>query len=262
MSDYFRSLTERERSAFFARLAHIAYEEPGIAIPAFYNFGFNSEYIAKEDAELYVLQSKTDIIVTCRGSQPKQLRDIRTDLQAWPRSNPNSPQGLIHFGFNKYVNKVWREVAAIIIASPSKSVWFTGHSLGAAMASIMAIYCQVNPILSDPVGLFTFGSPKTGTKDFVKQAKGIYHERWVNNIDIVTRVPFGLLGYRHFGTEMYLNHWGNYRKVTKWQKIKDRWRGFFVGLKNKRANHFRNHTMENYLANIESWRDDRENSQG
>lgn len=261
MSDYFRGLSERERSAFFARLAQMAYDEPGVVIPAFYNFGFNSEYIAKEDAELYVLQSRTDIIVACRGTQPRKIRDIKTNLQIWPRKNPNSPEGLVHLGFNSYVNKVWREVAAIIIASPTKSVWFTGHSLGAAMASIMAVYCQVNPILNDPVGLFTFGSPRTGTKEFVKQGRAIYHERWVNNIDIVTRVPFALLGYRHFGTEMYLNHWGNYRRVTSWQKIKDRWRGFIVGLKSKKSNHLRNHSMENYLANIESWRDDRENTQ-
>ena len=55
--------------------------------------------------------------------------------------------------------------------------------------------------------------------------------RWVNNNDIVARVPPAWLGYRHKGEEIYLNAFGQIRQLTTWQRIKDRWRGFVRGLK-------------------------------
>lgn len=261
MKNYFRKLNDKERSAFFAKLSLIAYEDPDTAVPQFGHYGFTTKYLNKDSADVYVLTSKTDIIIVCRGTEVKQLKDLKTDLQAWPKRSSHSTKGYLHFGFGKYVNKLWTEISKIIIQSNDKDIWFTGHSLGAAMASIMAIFCQANPLLKDPIGLYTFGSPRVGTKSFIEQGKNIYHERWVNNIDVVTSVPFWALGYRHFGKMMYLNHWGNYRPVTPMQHIKDRWRGFSRGLKEKKANHFANHSMAAYLQNIERWRDDLENPQ-
>ena len=261
MENYVDNLSPKERSAFFAQCAYLAYEELKIVEMFFDNIDFTVRYIAEKDAECYVMIGGTDIIVACRGTQVTQFKDLKTDLQAWPKSTPHCPEGLVHFGFNKYVNRVWKPVAHHIMEHSDKKVWFCGHSLGAAMASIMAIYCQVNPLLTDPAGLYTFGSPRPGTKDFVAQGKKIYHERWVNCIDAVTSVPLWIMGYRHFGTMMYLNHWGNYRKVTATQHIKDRWRGFTAGLKEKKANHFANHSMLAYLDHVKRYRDDLENPQ-
>ena len=51
------------------------------------------------------------------------------------------------------------------------------------------------------------------------------HWRFVNNNDIVTKVPFWFMGYRHHGTEWYINYYGNIRDHTYWQRVKDAWRG-------------------------------------
>jgi triacylglycerol lipase len=261
MSRQFQKLDDRDKSAFFARLSMLAYEEPKVMKRTARTYGFEARLIENGNAEAYLLESESVVIVACRGTQPTQIKDIKTDLEAWPKRSQHAPMGLVHFGFQKYVNKIWQEVSRVVMNSVEKDLYFTGHSLGGAMASIMAIYCQANPILMDPVALYTYGSPRVGTGKFVKQGRPIYHERWVNNVDIVTSVPMALLGYRHFGQQMYINHYGNVRPVTAVQQLKDRWRGLVKGLKAKKINYIINHDINRYVTNIERWRDDIENPQ-
>jgi len=90
--------------------------------------------------------------------------------------------------------------------------------------------------------LTTFGSPRVGTRKFVKNIK-TKHLRFVNNNDIVTKVPLFLMGYRHHGTLQYINFYGNVRKLTTWQMIKDRWRGYKSGILDGAADH----GMQNYV---------------
>jgi hypothetical protein len=53
----------------------------------------------------------------------------------------------------------------------------------------------------------------------------IEHHRFRNNNDVVPSVPFAILGYQHFGELHYINHYGNIRKQTYWQRLKDKLRG-------------------------------------
>ena len=50
---------------------------------------------------------------------------------------------------------------------------------------------------------------------------------WGDNNDIVTRVPLRIMGYTHDGIEHYMNAYGLERKLTTWQRTKDRWRGMW-----------------------------------
>ncbi|MEZ6078647.1 MAG: lipase family protein [Pirellulaceae bacterium] len=63
----------------------------------------------------------------------------------------------------------------------------------------------------------------------------IPHYRWVNNNDIVARVPPPWLGYSHCGREMYFNAFGRFRKYTPWRRFRDRWYGFFLSLRGGRS---------------------------
>ena len=54
-------------------------------------------------------------------------------------------------------------------ANLNKKLWFCGHSLGAAMATIMSSRCKHNVDLNNPIELYTFGSPRTATPKVVKQ---------------------------------------------------------------------------------------------
>lgn len=76
--------------------------------------------------------------------------------------------------------------------------YFTGHSLGAALATLAAEKHR-------PTAFYTFGSPRVGGKDFADnmKRKGIPSYRVVNSTDIITR--FGLPPrYWHIDTIVYL----------------------------------------------------------
>jgi triacylglycerol lipase len=98
--------------------------------------------------------------------------------------------------------------------------------------------------------VYTYGSPRTGWRKFVCSLT-CKHHRWVNNNDIVTRVPLAVMGYKHDGTEHYMNAYGMVRKLTYWQRVKDRLRGMWMGIKSGSIDNFSDHSMVNYIANLE-----------
>ena len=60
------------------------------------------------------------------------------------------------------------------------------------------------------------------------------------------------MGYRHTGTQMYLNAYGKLRKLTGPQRAKDRWRGFWMGVKKGKVDHFADHSMDEYIRHIDN----------
>jgi hypothetical protein len=69
------------------------------------------------------------------------------------------------------------------------------------------------------------------------------------------------MGYRHHGTEHYLNAYGNVRTPTKLQRFKDRLRGMWMGLKQGSIDNFSDHSMVNYIGSLELYAADKENDQ-
>jgi triacylglycerol lipase len=135
------------------------------------------------------------------------------------------------------------------LVNNDQPLWFCGHSLGAAMATICAGRCFLAHIRSMPHRLVTYGSPRVGNKTYINYCD-IDHTRWVNNNDIVTRVPPPWFGYRHSGQEMYLNTYGQLRQLNGWQRTKDRFRGFLGGLRHLRIDPISDHQMACYIESI------------
>ena len=157
----------------------------------------------------------------------------------------------VHQGFKAEVDELWPAISEDINrkANLGKTLWFCGHSLGAAMATIMCSRCMHDVELNDPVELYTFGSPRVGWRGYIKSLN-VTHHRWKNNNDIVTTVPLWAMGYVHHGTQHYLNAYGNYRKPTGWQLWKDKWRGIWMGLKQGKIDSFGDHSMVEYIKHI------------
>jgi triacylglycerol lipase len=132
----------------------------------------------------------------------------------------------------------------------TRQAWFTGHSLGAAMTTIMASRCEDDPDMPNITETYTYGSPRVGWRKYCKSLNAPHH-RWVNNNDIVTRVPLRAMGYIHHGQEHYMNAYGMERKLTTWQRLKDRFRGLWMGLKKGGVDSFSDHSMDNYISNLE-----------
>ena len=252
----------KQRSLLFAQLSRIAYGDKKQVLAKVKKLGFTGvEYYDRDGAQAYRIWNKTDVVIACRGTEPTQFNDIKADLKAFPVKSETVSR--VHRGFKQEVDDLWPMIKEDILSKPAlakKNLWFTGHSLGAAMTTIMAGRCMHDPNLQDPTEVYTYGSPRAGWKKYVKHLD-VTHHRWVNNNDIVTRVPFAFLGYRHDGTEHYMNAFGNIRPLTKWQRVKDRWRGMWMGLKKGGIDNFSDHSMDNYVKNLEAWNDDMEHLQ-
>jgi triacylglycerol lipase len=240
-----------ERSAFFANLASIAYMDKDGATKAAKKLGFTTvEFYNKEGAQAYRFMNKEDLVIACRGTQPTEFNDIKADLNAIPVVAETISR--VHKGFKAEVDELWPMVLEDIDrkANDNKKLWFCGHSLGAAMATIMASRCHLYEGINPVQELYTYGSPRVGWPTYC-DSLGVIHHRWVNNNDIVTRVPLWFMGYRHHGEEHYINAYGNLRSPTGWQRIKDRFRGMWMGIKKGKIDNFGDHSMTDYIKHIE-----------
>src|SRR6056300_400389 len=204
-----------DRSLLFAKLASIAYNDNIKEVKSqVKKLGFTTvEFYNREGAQAYRFQNKEDLVIACRGTQPTEFNDIKADLNAVPVVAETVSR--VHKGFKAEVDELWPMVLEDINrkANADKKLWFCGHSLGAAMATVMASRCHLYEDINPVEELYTYGSPRVGWKKYCKSL-GVVHHRWVNNNDIVTRVPLRIMGYKHHGEEHYMNAWCNVRKPT------------------------------------------------
>ena len=249
------NMSFKQRSLLFAKLSSIAYNNIKEAKSQAKKLGFTTtEFYEKDGAQAYRFMNKDDLVIACRGTQPTEFNDLKADLKALPVMAETV--GRVHIGFKTEVDDLWPMIEEDINrkVNVSKTLWFTGHSLGAAMATIMASRAKHNVELNDPVELFTYGSPRVGWKGYCNSLNVVHH-RWRNNNDIVTTVPLAIMGYKHHGTQHYINAYGNVRNPTGWQLFKDKWRGIWMGALKGKIDSFSDHSMVEYIKHIEAAQD-------
>jgi len=95
-------------------------------------------------------------------------------------------KGQVHRGFRTQAEAIIKKIDPFIGAARGKKLFITGHSLGAAVATILSAYLKGKGL--DPL-LYTYGSPRAGDEDFVKAYVDITHYRHVYQHDIVPIVP-------------------------------------------------------------------------
>jgi len=207
-----------------ARAASAAYLDGKEGKKVFAELGYlKHKFIEDNGAQVHVAWNAEEFLIAFRGTEPDEFSDIKADLNALPDRGQSG--GWVHNGFQEEVNKLWDNLQPLLVNAEGKKMFITGHSLGGAMATIAA-----SRLKDQCTALYTYGSPRVGTRSFVKSFN-VPHYRHVNNNDIVTGVPFAFLGYRHHGTLRYINFYGNIRKMTPWQRMKDKFRGRWRALK-------------------------------
>ena len=203
------STMSRANAWWLADSSLLAYWDQAEAGKRFANAaGLNSRLIEgkKKDTQCYLAWNDALAIVAFRGTQADQLQDLITDatfpLGAWDQQ----PGELVHSGFLEALEAVWQEIAKAEELK-KRRVWFTGHSLGAALATLGGDRFARERSglgLGELGGIYTFGSPLIGNRGFVDGFNGRCGDRsfrFVNDKDGVTRVPPRELGYRHVNTE-------------------------------------------------------------
>tara|TARA_Y100000389_G_scaffold201976_1_gene246059 strand:- start:9148 stop:9867 length:720 start_codon:yes stop_codon:yes gene_type:complete len=203
-----------------AKCAHIAYLDGPEAKNEYNKLGYNNHVFLENDgAQCHIIWTQFQAVLCFRGTEPSEFSDIKADLNALP--SRAETKGFVHMGFQTEVEKIWDSITECLSNNNllELRVLICGHSLGGAMATIAAAR------LEDSVDcLYTFGSPRAGSRRFGKTIV-CKHYRHVNNNDIVPKVPFALMGYKHHGHLRYINHYGKIRRLTWWQRFKDGWRG-------------------------------------
>jgi triacylglycerol lipase len=225
-----------------AVLAQAAYLDKTDGTKKFKSLGYTTARLIDIDgAQVFVLSNKNEMVLAFRGTEPTQMSDLAADLNAIP--DRGKVGGFVHNGFQTEVDKVWKKLQLAVKKKPEdKPLFITGHSLGAAMATIVA-----SRMSKQVTCLYTYGSTRVGSNKFVQKIN-CNHYRHVNNNDAVTTVPFALLGYRHHTKARYINHYGNIRPITKWQRFKDKLRGRWAAIKNFQFfDGFRDHSMVHYV---------------
>lgn len=242
-----KNLSVFRRSLLFAELSLISYLPESEAARAAHRLGFDEcMFFDRDGAQAFWLASEHDSVIACRGTEAHEWNDIKADADAV--TAVAETVGRVHRGFKTEVDDLWPRLEEALKKN-RKPLWFTGHSLGGAMATICAGRCKRSFIKSNPEELYTYGSPRVGNSRYVNYTKISYY-RWVNNNDIVPTVPPSWLGYRHTGKEMYLNNRGQLKQLTRFGKFYDGLKGFWSSILKGRIDHLADHSMFDYISAI------------
>ena len=185
----------RANAWWLAEAALLSYWDPDEATKRFAAAGLDAAIVDRGGTQAYVAATPGVVIVTFRGTEPDQLvdsfDDARIALVPWKH-------GQVHVGFRDALERVWTPlVEKLTPLAGSRAVWFSGHSLGAALATLAA------DRFPGTAGVCTLGSPRVGDRAFAAAFDtrfGARAARYVNDADVVTHLPTPFpLPYQHVG---------------------------------------------------------------
>jgi hypothetical protein len=213
-TDFFQLGRDEKDAALCAEMARLAYvEEESRLVEYLGRAGFR--LVGRFDeagTQVFVAQRAQTVVLAFRGTEGNDPMDLFTDArflqEPWPGQTGS---GRVHTGFKEALGPRWERIARLIPAE-TKRLLFTGHSLGAALATLAAS-------LRRPDYLATFGSPLVGDAAFGRSLDGVAHDRYVDCCDIVTRVPPDGFGYAHTGILHYIERSGTVRRSPEAAEI-------------------------------------------
>eukprot|EP00834_Sanchytrium_tribonematis_P006885 NODE_553_length_6120_cov_0.628135.p1 type:complete len:276 gc:universal NODE_553_length_6120_cov_0.628135:4060-4887(+) len=113
----------------------------------------------------------------------------------------------VHSGFLDSYLSIQKDVMAaydkLNKLYPTYLLHFSGHSLGSVVAQLAALEISYKYQNHEQIEQFSFNSPRVGNMEYVNLIKfKIY--RFTQGPDLISRLPFRFLNYRHPKTE---EHW-------------------------------------------------------
>ncbi len=136
-----------------------------------------------------------------------------------------------------------------------QTLWFTGHSLGAALAAVAVTHALEDE--QQVSGIYSFGQPRVGDEEYpdaFNQWIGQPYFRFVNNNDRVTRMPPRSLGCSHTGQKRYIDSAGAiHADFSKWEKFLNRVTGRMEDFLKPGTDGLKDHAMPRYRKHILSF---------
>ena len=199
---------------------------------------FTPSFHSAKGTQCYTLWDDNTLVFAFRGTELK-LDDIKTDLDFL---KVDTSHGKVHAGFlSAYEDFKPKIEADYNMLSSGRRVYFTGHSLGSALATL-----SIDDLGKAEDSLYTFGSPRVGCSAFATQFNKRFKNtfRYRNENDIVTREPMALLGYRHVGDSYYYTGSGDLIINPSWWK---RFKEYGKGIWKDKLDMFKDHAISNYV---------------
>ena len=233
-------------AAFMARLSEKCYLDQTRFKDEITTKSWTVKFFDFGGTQAYALNGDNNFILVFRGTEPTQWQDIKADLdikKVQSKSIDGKSEGKVHRGFKYALNDVWEDVVKYMkeCETDKKQIYITGHSLGAALATLVAGRLD-NP----DVVLYTYGSPRVGNGKWNKCQK-FKHYRFRNNNDLVTRIPPAWLGFKHNGKFMYFNSNGDYKDQPGFLYMLTHWFGGTIkGILTFSFDSFSDHNINTY----------------
>lgn len=208
-------------------------------------------FIDAQDTECFICENETHAYLVFRGSN--DLQDWVTNLDM---TLIDSEQGRVHRGFANALDNAWDRVLDDITgrAPLRRKLVVGGHSQGAALARQ-----AVKRLLDAGVAvewLFAFAPPRDGDVAHADAMDAMCYDRhyyFVNNNDIVPRVPPRSLGYSHSGQCLYFSEAGELLGRPGWlRQLMDRLDGRFQDLFEPGTDGIKDHGVGHYISLTES----------
>ena len=214
---------ETKRPVVLSNMAHAAYFDEadikslmrrlGAGVTSFHN---------ERGAQAYLAVWPDKSILAFRGSEPREEKptgmvasllerindalgididsslvnvlsnDVLADLRFRKVPFDRSRDVEVHEGFLGEIDKLWKRIETELKEKANNlPAWGTGHSLGAAMATLAGMRYPFEEVV-------TFGEPRVG-RNIASAFKAKRHLRIVNGADPVSGLPPESFGYRHHG---------------------------------------------------------------
>ena len=109
------------------------------------------------------------------GRWSNWMANLNMVMCPWPSG------GAVHRGFRNSLLRIWDSIAPVL-EQIQRPLFFTGHSLGGALATLAAS-------LRPPRAVYTFGAPRIGDAAFARSLNGLAVFNVSNPKDIVTELP-------------------------------------------------------------------------
>jgi triacylglycerol lipase len=191
-----------QQAYWMAEAADLAYQSPETIEETAREWGFDRVQhhettfrppFPLEDTQAFTAACDRMIVTGFRGTEPRKIQDWLSDSTTPPWPGP-AGRGFVHYGFGEALQSIYPQVRDAIteFRDNDQTIWFTGHSLGGALAALaaMRLYFEEPSLLAD--GVYTFGQPRVCDRSLARAHDEVFGDRthrFVNNNDIVAQVP-------------------------------------------------------------------------
>jgi hypothetical protein len=277
-----------DKAAALARAALLAYENDPFAtavITGKWNAASFKTFLQPGGTQAFIAAWNDFILIAFRGTQPAELADLVDDACCNPTTDANLGAGTFHGGFAASLKERLADLDATLdgLLKPNpRPIYITGHSLGAALATLYASHRLLAPQYANAhpaTWLFTYGSPRVGDWTFARYletalmfdraaweagptnnaalaASRVF--RFVDHNDVVTRVPPRDKQFDHVGPTLYLRADGTLDlSMSEWSRFLNSLGDALTQLKLLALSSLGDHSMEKYLRILENPTDPR-----